>query len=348
MFPADFVTRAWAAVLKGLNLTVDLHVATVVPSGITRGWLSDVFWWRWWLMSWFDGLGLPTLVVLGMCLSTRLQLAAAFLVGFVALSAGITSLQFQPRHYFHVELLVYWIFAAGGAGLATVVSGWKHRARGGSVRHHAWRPLMFAISLLALVLLPLAILRSYQSRSVAALLTKYDSAPTSPLEIEEHTSNGIAHVALASLHPASRTSSTEMLVTTFDGATCAGPIDFTFRYAGDPHGQRDFTRSMHVDLSGPGRKTTKVFFPTYFMNSLDNGDVSFVGLELPEHQRHCIRTISRFSEPDVFPLLLTTMLPNDWRTLPLYERIDPVELHPSMITPLVGKSWYRMRTLLHL
>ena len=115
------------------------------------------------------------------------------------------------------------------------------------------------------------------------------SAPTSPVEIEEHTSHGIAYVDLASLHPASATSSTQMLVTTVDGARCPAPIDFTFRYTADPYGQRNFTRSMHVDLSRPGGKTTKLFFPAYFMNSADNGHVSFVGLEVAEHQRHCVR-----------------------------------------------------------
>ena len=347
-FPADFVTRAWAAVLKCLNLPVDLNIATVVPSGITSGWLRNLYWWRWWLVSWSDGLAMPALVVLGMFLATRRRLAATFLIGFVALSAGVASLQFQPRHYFHVELLVYWIFAAAGAGLARVMSQWRHRSVGESVRAHGWRPLIFAISLFTCVVLPLAILRAYQSRSVSALLTTYDSAPTTPVEIEEHTSHGVAHVDVVSLHAASGTASVQMLVTTLDTATCTAPIDLTFRYTGDPNGQRDFTRSIHVDLPGVVGKTTRVLFPAYFVSSLHTGDISFVGVEVPEIHRHCVRSIGRFSEPDVFPVLLTTMLPGDWRTRPLYQRIDPVEIHPSMITPFVGKGWYRMRTLLHL
>jgi hypothetical protein len=86
-----------------------------------------------------------------------------------------------------------------------------------------------------------------------------------------------------------------------------------------------FTRLMRVDMRALDAQLPKVMFPAYFTHIEGEGSVSFVGLEVPEHQRQCIRSLSRFSDPEAFPLLLTTILPEHWRTLPLYERIDSIE-----------------------
>jgi hypothetical protein len=347
-FPADFVTRAWAAVVKSLNLPVDLNVARIAPFAVTARWLSSLYRFRWWVLSWFDGVVPLLLLAVAIGLAMRRWLAAIFLIGFVALSAGVTSLQFQPRHFFHLEMIDYWIFGAAAGGLSAVVSKWKMQssAAGSAGRALALRAFTFAIAIAAVVVLPIAVLRAYQSRSVSALLTRYDSAATSPVDMREGISNGVAYLGIPPVIPSLTAPSTRMLVTTFDASMCGESIDLTFRYIPDPYGQRDFTRSFHVDAHALA-EDTKVFFPAYY--SLDAvGRVEFVGLEVPARQRACIRSVSRFSNADAFPLLLTTLLPADWRRVPLYERIDPLESHPSMITPLVGKVWYRARSLSHL
>lgn len=347
-FPADFVTRAWAAVLKSLDLPVNLNVARVVPYGITAGWLNKLFWYRWWLLSWFEGLALPLLAALAIGLSAAGRwIAALFLVTFIAFSAGITSLQFQPRHFFHLEMLDYWIFAAFVGWLMAVVSRWRGRSSPESARAIRMRPVMiFAVALVAMVVMPIAVLRAYQSRGVSALLTGYESAPVWPVDIREQTSKGIVRLGIA-LEAPPVLPSAQMLVTTLDAGMCGGGVDLTVRYEGDPYGQRDFTRSIRLVPQALAGGTTAVFLPVY--DSIDVvGRVTFVGLEVPEGQRHCIRSVARLSDAGQFPLLLTTVLPAGWRAQPLYERIDPVETHPSMITPLVGKVWYRTRRLLRL
>jgi hypothetical protein len=326
-FPADFVTRAWAAVLKSFELPVDSTAVRIVPAGITGEWLRSVFWARWRLFSWLQPLALPTLVVLAVGLSTRRRLAAACLLGFIALSAGITSLQFQGRHNFQIELFVYWIFAAAGGWLTAVLSKQKERSAGGSQDGHSrmLRAVIFAVSFGAAVLLPLIVLRAYQRRTVSALLTHYEEAPAAPVEILESAAHGVVSLRMPSLATSSAASSTQMIVTTLDTRACRDSVDLTFRYANDLPDMAVFTRVMHVDTHTFAPGTTKVLFPVYFTNIQWEGHVSFVGLEVPETQRNCIRSVSRFSDPEKLSLLLTTFLPADWRTLPLYQRIDSLE-----------------------
>jgi hypothetical protein len=137
MFPGDFVTHAWAAVLRSFQVPFDPSAVRIVPFGISAGWLRNLFAARWWLFSWLQLLALPMLVALAIGLSTRRRLAAVVLLGFVALSAGITTLQFQPRHYFHIELLVYWILAFAGGWLTRLLSTPSSRRSAPSSRRPA-------------------------------------------------------------------------------------------------------------------------------------------------------------------------------------------------------------------
>ena len=325
-FPADFATRAWAAVLRSFAVPVDLNAVRAVPFGISAEWLRRLFWSRWWVFSRLQPLALPMVMVVAVALSARRRLAAVFLVAFVVLSAGVTSLQFEGRHNFHIELIAYWIFAAACGGLVTIVSGFTHQSVAASSRRDVrMMPAVgFALSLVAAVVLPIVVLRAYQSRTVSALLGAYDSAPVSPIDVHERTSEGVTHFEMPSLNPTSAESSTQVLVTTLDADSCRRPLDLTFRYANDVRGMPAFTRLMQVDLGASGRQT-KVIFPAYFTNVQFEGRVSFVGLEFSDTDRRCIRSVSRFSDPDAFALLLTTTLPGDWRTQLLYQRLESIE-----------------------
>ena len=326
-FPADFATRAWAAVLRSFAVPVDLNAVRAVPFGISAEWLRSLFWSRWWLFSRLQPLALPMVMVVAVALSARRRLAAAaFLVGFVVLSAGVTSLQFEGRHNFHIELIAYWIFAAVCGGLVTIVSGFTHRSVATSSRRDVrmMPAVVFAFSVVAAVVLPVVVLRAYQSRTVSALLGAYDSAPVSPIDVHERTSEGVTHFEMPSLSPTSAESSTQVLVATLDAESCGHPVDLTFRYANDVRGMTAFTRVMRVDLGAFGGQT-KVIVPAYFTNVQFEGRASFVGLEFSEADRGCIRSVSRFSDPDAFALLLTTTLPGDWRTQRLYQRLESIE-----------------------
>jgi hypothetical protein len=348
-FPADFVTRAWAAVLKSLDLPFDLRVANVTPDGITAGWLSKLYWYRWWTLSWFQGLALPLLIAFALKLWNERRAAAVFLMAFVSLSAGITSLQYQPRHIFHLELVACWIFAAAFGWIAAVITRRvRLSAPAGGWRGAVTSSAIFVIALVAVVAGPVLLLRAYQSYSAATLLTAYESAPQTPVEVRDAVDGGIARLELPALAGVSRApAAAEMIVTTVDTDRCREAVALTIRYARDPEGQFNFTRSLRIEAGG-ARGGTRVLFPVYFAHRDIAPRLSFVGLEVAESQRQCVGAISRFAHPDTFALLLTTELPPDWRARRLYERIDPLEIHPSMVTPFVGKLWYRGRTLLHL
>jgi hypothetical protein len=319
-FPADFVTRAWAAVARSVDVAVDRDRVRAVPFGITAGWLSTVYWTRWWVLSWLQGAALPVAAALAIGLWARRRTAAVFFAGFIALSAGITSLQFQQRHYFHLEIVAYWIFAAAMGWLGT--RPWKTAGIG---RFPVWPSLLFALSLSAAIVLPVVALRSYQGRAVSAVLSGYESAPRLRVQAVEHESEGVAYLRMPALDPAEGAASTEMIVTGIRAGACRDGIDLTFRYAGEPGAKRDFTHSLHVDMGAFPGEAVSVLSPAYFTTLPTDGRVNFLGLELPERQRPCIESISRFADADAFPLLLTTVLPARWRNQPLYERLEHFE-----------------------
>ena len=255
-------------ILRSFELPVDSNAVRIVPFGITADWLRNLFWLRWRLFSLIQPLALPMLMVLAIALSTRRRLAAVVLVCFVILSAGITSLQFQGRHNFHVELMAYSDFAAVCGGLMTVVSSSNQAAATRSRPELRVIPAaLFAIALAAAIVLPVVLLRVYQSRSVSALLGGYDSAPVSPIDVHERTSHGIVYLEMPSLSPTSARSATEMLVTTLDANLCRDSVDLTFRYTNDVRGMSVFTRPLPVDLRAFEGQGTKVMFPAYSRTS---------------------------------------------------------------------------------
>lgn len=172
-FPADVYTRLLAAVDGVLNLAFD----NPGPAGNGPPWfltrmLSGFYEWLggWSGRGWLLGLGLVFAAGLG---GPGRALFAAVLI--MAL-AGYPSLQYDPRHYFHLQAIPIAIIVVLVSSLLAAPLAWFRRnqvetagvaaSRGGSLRGAAMAAVLIVGGL---TVLPVASLRAYQSNHLTAV-----------------------------------------------------------------------------------------------------------------------------------------------------------------------------------
>jgi hypothetical protein len=98
----------------------------------------------------------------------------------------------------------------------------------------------------------------------------------------------------------------------------------TFRYA-ETVTRFDYSRTIPVPIRPDA--PTRLFFTVYQSGtaSLKPHPFVFTGIEVPGPQADCVGAISRFDNPDAFPLLISAILPAGWQTLPLHQTLRGVE-----------------------
>ncbi|MCF6284235.1 MAG: hypothetical protein L3K26_03485, partial [Candidatus Hydrogenedentes bacterium] len=181
--PGDLATRTNASALRILD---ELRGGGM-PRGISHRFLESLYSGRAWLMDTLFSrtryVALALLLLLG-ALSPRLGLLVLYLLFCLA---GMASVQFATRHYFHLEFISLLV---GGAvlhllwlGVTLLHSETRVRVRENYLTR-AWLTgrlkagLSFAVVALLLVLLPWQILRWHQDRQLTALFSDYESAET--------------------------------------------------------------------------------------------------------------------------------------------------------------------------
>ena len=185
-FPADALLRGWAALIEILDLPFSRLQA--VPVSDLPGWLGRLMSAAQRLLGWCAGVGVPLFAAVVLALSVRSIRLAILTFGVVAFFGAYPSIQFQPRHIVHLEVLSLWMlgFALSSLWAAVMWMGDPAVRRGDSIpdsRRLALRPLLFGLGVLAFVFVPLGTLRAYQQRSAAALLSTYDQARIEPLSL---------------------------------------------------------------------------------------------------------------------------------------------------------------------
>jgi hypothetical protein len=334
-FPSDALLRGWASVIKILELPYS------GLQSIPRGVLPDLLW-RAIAMTQAvlvrgGGLGVVLFAVVVLCVSARSIRLATLIVGLVALLGAYPAIQFQRRHIFHLEFLSLWVL---GFAVSSVLAAMSRRATAHPVATYSplasgvWRPVVFAAAVVTLVLLPLTVLRAYQQGKATSLLATYNDARIDAIDMApEPIGNGLVRVASdrASLDRSRspRSMFSDMLVAEVSSNGC--PVDrssLTFRYRAKTPSV-DFTRTYDVDVPPTGQ-STKVYFPVYETGpaSPDSESLSFGGVEVPASELGCLKRVSRFSEPDGFPLLVPAVLPSDWRQMPLHQTLRGWERDP--------------------
>lgn len=292
-FPADLLTRAYAAIIHVLELPFE----RLGPLRI------------------IGPLGAAGCVAILSAVNLRLALFALFVVAYFG---GHPAIQFLPRHFFVFEFLGWLSFAMLAQQTIPVLRrDFDNRA----IVPAKPRIRRAAACLLLVVVafsLPLFVLRAYQQRQVLELLARYEAAPASELNAvrgddgafqlarEHHgpppTKIEVINAMAALGHPAAR-----FMRVTVDPAGCRPQTTMTFRY--DPaFPQLDFSHTIPLpESNGP----ILTFEPVYD---------GFTGIVMSDPSPSCLPRAS-VTRADGLALWLPSQLLPAWRSQPQYQTL---------------------------
>ena len=324
MFPADFLTRWYAAVARVLNhspFTLFGEYGSLYHTPEDVSHLLDL---RWQWLGWLAGTGAACAAIALLTIASlnlRWALAATF---FILYFAGYSSLQFQPRHYFHLEILFFCIVAFWlNALIWTVTHLRKRREIRARWPVAARRIAAFTAIITALLGGSYAAAHVCQHLRVGQLYETYANAPRTSLSVRAQSGRRLALTPEGFL---SRTDVTErhrqnqvhdgMLVVETDPAPF--PLFLEFRYTADSP-TNDFSGWIAVPpASDTSQGPTTVYFPAYNTTApyLDSGQRRFDSIVMyPECMKY-IRGVYALDDLGALPLMLTLQLPSDHATAP--------------------------------
>lgn len=306
-FPADIIARSYASILQIVELPMQRVEPPIdnwfSPLNPVRQWLEEPTHHTGWLIGpgrrW--GLMFAALTVLLTAAANTRQ--ATFLLFFLAYFGGYPAIQFQERHYFHLEFMGWW---AIGFVLQRTLAAFRDRSvarpRESVLARGVVRAAVFAavsVTVLAGVLLAA---RSYQTRLARQLLNAYIAAPKTVVEAPESPLAGLGH----SEWP-------QLLEIQLNEMACGERPEVTFRYE-KADINLDFTRTMTVRHRSVerARGPTRIFLPVF---------EKFAGLDLAKVPPGCLVGVHRVTDLRPFPLLLGATLPPGWEAQPLYQRL---------------------------
>ena len=334
MFPADLLLRGWASTIKVLEMPYSGLQS--IPGGVLPDSIQGFIGGLDGLLMRLAGAGLATFCVVVLAVSARDVRLATLLFGLVAFLGAYPAVQFQRRHFFHLQVLSLWFLGvAVSAGITAIVRLVRRESmplESDKGPPASWRqPAVMALLVTAMVALPLLALRALQQRSVATMVSGYQAA-----KLEVVASSGVQQadgsvLVAGNLGPGPgqrgvRSMRTEMFVAEISDRGCpAERMSLTFRYQAKDSAV-DFSRTYELVVPPEGQPT-KVYFPAFEtgLASPDPELLAFGGIAVPPSALPCLQRVSRFREPDTFPLLLPFVVPYNWQQLPLHQTLSGFE-----------------------
>ena len=341
-FPADMLARVYASAVGVMNLPHSTTTSALMPPAFAPEPLLRASDARAWMLRKLTPLWPWTFAITFLALSlasVRLGLFAALFILYVS---GYPALQFQERHFFHLEFVGWFAlgFTASLAGRA--LGALSSRARRATFLGELtpacgwWRAIAMAAALWCAlgvtVVGPLWLLRKYQQDHVRRLLHAIVDAPRADLAaVRVPTATGgvrFESPSLAQGLPSDDGVHAAYVVAELGGARCdALKLDVTERYTatGRPY---DFTHTVTVPTP-LSDSPVQVFFPAYFRRprstDLAQDGFAFAGLELPASAADCLTRLSRVQDPSQIPMLLDVQLRPRWEEVTPYATIAGVE-----------------------
>ncbi len=354
-FPADMLLLAYASTLKVLELPfmnpVD-HASLPntgvflpdqpFPAGIDSEAIRGFY--RLWIgaLSMFQGAGFILAVAALLLVAAKDLRLAAFLLFCILYFGGYPAIQFETRHFFHLELISLWTLGFVSQRCVHLIRSLAARARQGELPGFPRRSEMLrffsrlvlapTLALAAVLLGPLLVLRAVQTWHLGNVLGAYAGAELESLELATVFENSdtvlVESPRLKSSLEAGGPLHTEYLAADFGSRTCdfssvdvgvrySEPVEFIkargpFRF-GLP--LWDLSHRLRVDLLAGA---SRVIFPVYQAPS--SGTI-FGGLELPRAQAGCLEGLSRVKDASSLPLPVGFIvnLPPDWQQRPRYK-----------------------------
>lgn len=312
-FPADAYTRLLAAADGVLNLAFDNP--TDLPGGTTRlavffNWLNG---WRGW--GWVLG---AALVLAGAVGGARPALFATFLILAVA---GYPSLQFDPRHYFHLQVIpIAIVVMLVWVAIRTAADRIRRRQWSFSIGTPQARAAAGAAATLALVaafvLVPVPVLRAYQANHVAGLVSGALGRDRVPIEVELEPVDGHRWLArwtdVEGIPSRLEGLSTAYYMAEFQADGPSSAMAIGIRYAAAPEWRSCALLRSLVTSEG----TARFLFPVYSVH----GESRFEGIELGSEMRRRLSGVYRLNAgPGGLPM--DFRLAADWRARRLFQRL---------------------------
>jgi hypothetical protein len=291
--------------------------ANAAPRDVTSPALLGFYGWQQSLLRLLEGSGpLLTAIALAAIAARHVGRGVLLLLALIYF-AGYPAVQFQVRHFFHLEFIV-WI------ALVVVVERVVSIRLADDWPAKATRVLTFAIIAIAIVVLPIGVARAYQDRHVPAMLQKYADAPRTPLAIERVAEAGHTLLAVPALWAArDRRAAVDAryVVAEFSPQCGAVRLPVTFAYA-SPDDAWDFSLDTVVNLAAG--TPTEVFFPAY---NTDDG-ARFTGVRVDRGFESCVSRVTQVTDIRPFPMLLVLTLQTGWPRARMHQSIAAWEPQP--------------------
>lgn len=355
-FPADMLARGAASVVRVLDLPFSFGAYTnPTPYGITMPSLVDAYKSLGSTLAMVNDTG--TGVVLAVASVTVISVASVRLAAFATLLVlyfgAYPVIQFAGRHLFYLEFVTIWSAGIILTGVAWVVrqafrSVWYADLRARFFGRDSLRRLARATILLIAVPAVLtltvtataATARAYQRPHVEAMLDQVLQSPVEKLDVKAVPAGptGVRHELTAfTSYAAPGKIETDFLMAEFGGGECDSlSVPVTLRYQFESVAN-DYSEPLEIPLPHEG-EITRVIFPTYRTQW-----TRFVGIEMPAASGSCFDRISRVAQPERFPILVTAVLPSDWKSRRLYHALTrwegseaPLLGYPPMVSVPAG------------
>ncbi len=341
-FPADLLTRVYASAVRITELphsttTAALVVPEFLPAAAQRLLLLKAD-----ALRLMGGLWPWPLVITLTALSVWSLRVGLFAGVFVLYLSGYPALQFQERHFFHLEFVGWWalgfcLMLAGRTAGAIVKREWRTEWVKAATPDAGWpRAAGMALAMWAIlagvIAGPLWLLRRYQEGHVRAFLGSVHAAPRTALDLTGVSlPNGEVRFespALVRGLPTDGGVHAAYVVAYLGGANCdAMNLRVTQRYHSMTKGY-DFSHPVGVAVPLVDDPVA-LYFPAYFRNpgSSSAGDepFSFAGLELPGGHANCLVRMSSLNDVAALPALLDLRLRPGWERVTPYATISGVE-----------------------
>ena len=300
-FPADVAARALGASNAVLNLPFNQP-----RTGGAFDMLSA-------LNGWGAAFGI---VFIGVAWAHRARVGL-FAAWLVLVLTAYSSLQFEERHFFHLEIV------SVVAVLMTLHVVMRTRVPS---RAQVRAFLLVIVGLVAAAGVSLGVLRTYQSTHIAHVIDAYIDAPRQRVEPTfVETSYGTWRMRWDEAAHRARPPAADYYVVEFDGAPSDNESWLSLLYQDVVP---DYSR---IATWSSGRGVIRLFIPSYGAEPR-----AFEGIELSAGLKDRLHGISRIDHPERLPLLLTLRLPDQWRQERLYQTFRIEHPHEADVVPVVG------------
>src|SRR5262249_1338365 len=320
-WPADIITRAYGAVLQVVAFPFNTGAyIDPVPYGIQSAPVLRMYGWQSSLLHLLEGTGILTVTLALSAISVSSVRRAVILLAGLLYFAGYTAIQFQPRHFFHLEFIAWWALGFLAQG-AIALGGRLVRSGGGGdlALPGIRRVAAFAAIALGILILPPAAARSYQQRPMRTFLGAYvdaerDRVAVTPIETGDRTL--LRAEDLWGGRNLQQRVRTEYIVAAFMPAACAAiSLPVTFRYEA-PDRWTDYSFDVTLTLTSD-YPSVQVFVPAYYTG----GSSRFTGVEVPRGFEPCVQQVTRIRDLRPLPLLLNLTLASNLEPSVLYQTL---------------------------